>query len=223
MKPFLMFLSLVAASSVLPQTSIQSMPALPEVCLPSVPQIPGRSESGPLTSGTSGAGRGVWAPVGVTDEKAEAHSAHFASLDSFAFSLSRGGSGDVGTLSWSLIQWLFGHRALAQVPAGGWTQRHSMRAQPAPGWAAPDRSPGARQSPSHLAAPVGTCAIRLAASSSSITSRPGHTSWGTGQIPVQGISCPSHPCPHRGQRTGERQEAGLLPQSCREPGPGFWG
>lgn len=84
-KPFLIFLSLVAANSVLPQTAIQSTPALPEVCLPSVPQIPGRSESGPLTSGTSGAGRGVWAPVGVTDEKAEAHSAHFASLDSFAF------------------------------------------------------------------------------------------------------------------------------------------
>lgn len=137
--------------------------------------------------------------------------------------LSRGGSRGVGPLSRSLVQWLFGHRALAQVPAGGWTHRRRSRPQPAPGEAAPDGSPGARQSPSRTAAPVMTCASRRAASSSSMPSRPGRTSRVTGQMRVQGVGCPSHPCPRRGQRAGERQEAGLLPRSCRGPGPGFWG
>lgn len=78
----------------------------------------------------------------------------------------------MGPLSRSLVQWLFGHRALAQVPAGGWTHRRRSHPQPAPGEAAPDGSPGARQSPSRTAAPVMTCASRRAASSSSMPSRP---------------------------------------------------
>lgn len=85
-----MFLSLVAASPVLPP----NRHALSEVCLPSVPQLPGRSESGPITmSGTSGARRGSGRTLGVTDENAEPHSADFTRLDSFALLFPQVGAG----------------------------------------------------------------------------------------------------------------------------------
>lgn len=181
----------------LPPLRPSKSPPIASLCFPrSVSLLPGRSESGSLTSGTSRAWHG-WTPTSVTNGTAEGHAHILSDSVPFAF-LFPGGAGGVATGTVCLLS--------SSSPAG--LQLRSRQEADTTAQCAC----AARARPLPPSGPRSALVTRISHRSSddvchqacrglqpSITSCPGNTSRVIGQTHAQGVSCPSHQGPPRGQ------------------------
>lgn len=194
-KPSLIFLPSVAPTPALLKVIINSIAVLSEaVSLPRPHYLQGQSQV-LLPLAPQGLARG-WTPTSVTNEQARV-TPHIA-FDSIPFSfLFPGRGGGCGARSCVLAQQLLHRWAVAQVPAGGGHRGTvCMRSQSPLPPSGPQRALVTLVS--HRSSDD-VCHQAGRELQPSITSCPGNTSRVIGQTHAQGVSCPSHQGPPRGQ------------------------